>query len=97
MFKVKTFTQNEYLFKILKFLITLEVPKFDSEQNKKRFLKKSVQFFVKNKMLFKRNKEKPLKVILNFEERFQLMIQAHEELGHRGEFATNEILRRRFY
>ena len=26
-FKVKTFTQNEYLFKILKFLITLEVPK----------------------------------------------------------------------
>ena len=52
-FKVKTFTQDEYLFKILKFLITLEVPKFDSEQNKKRFLKKSVQFFVKNKMLFK--------------------------------------------
>ena len=25
------------------------------------------------------------------------MTQAHEELGHRGEFATNEILRRRFY
>ena len=48
------------------FLLTLETPEFDNLQAKRKFLKKAVQFFVKNGNLYKRNKKgMPLQVILD--------------------------------
>ena len=90
-------SQDEYLLKILQFLMDLKVPEFADEHAKQRFLKRSLQFYVKEQILYKRNKDRPLKVIFDPEERYRIMVQAHEELGHRGEFATHEILRQRFY
>ena len=80
------------------FLLTLETPEFDNLQAKRKFLKKAVQFFVKNGNLYKRNKKgMPLQVILDTNRRQEILTQAHERLGHRGEQAVLHTLQQRFY
>ena len=80
------------------FLLTLETPEFDNLQAKCKFLKKAVQFFVKNGNLYKRNKKgMPLQVILDTNRRQEILTQAHERLGHRGEQAVLHTLQQRFY
>lgn len=92
--------QDKLLQDIYRFLVTLETPEFSNDEKnikKKRFLKKSLQFFVQEGKLYKRGGNGPLKVIMNAEERLRILTQAHEELGHRGELATQELLKQRFY
>lgn len=90
-------TKDQELLDIFHFLSTLELPQFPSIQSKKRFLKRSQQFYVSKELMFKRTNENPLKVIFDADNRVQLMIKAHEELGHRGQYAVFEMLRKRFY
>lgn len=89
--------KDQELRDIQKFLQTLILPTFLSDTAKKRFIKKAQQFYIQHQGLFKRSKQNPLKVILDPQDRDQILRQAHEEIGHRGEFATQETLKRRVY
>ncbi len=90
--------QDHKLRQILKFLVTLQLPELPSEQARKRFIARALQFYIKDGTLFKRNKDKaPLKVIFDEERRQEILYQAHEDLGHRGERAVFFQLKNRFY
>ena len=59
----------------------------------KQFLKKVTKYFVAAGRMFKRmNNGKPLLVIFDVPKRLELLTQAHEQLGHKGEKATWEII-----
>lgn len=89
--------QDEKLRQIWRFLVSLEVPQDLSQQARKRFVKRALEFFLQDSLMYKRNHGHPLRVVLETEKRVQIMTQAHEELGHRGEFAVYEQLKKRFY
>ena len=90
--------QEQMLVDIKKFLETLEVPQTKSLQARKHFLRRSLQFYIKDEKLYKRNgTHLPLLVILNPKKRVAIMTQAHENLGHKGEQAVFELIKLRFY
>jgi hypothetical protein len=83
---------------IFEFLTTLEAPAFNSVQEQRRFIQRATQYFVKDNRMWKRRRNRtPLLVILDHERRLEILTQAHESLGHRGEQAVFETLRERFY
>ena len=83
---------------IYRFLTTLEAPAFNSVQEQKRFIQKATQYFVKETRMWKRRRNRtPLLVILDQEKRLEILTQAHEGLGHRGEQAVFETVRERYY
>lgn len=83
---------------IHRFLTTLDAPPNTTVQEQKRFIRKSTQFFVKDGRMWKRVLHKPpLLVIFDHSKRITIMIEAHESFGHRGEQATWEHIRLRFY
>ena len=89
---------EQMLIDIKKFLETLEVPQTKSLQARKHFLRRSLQFYVKEEKLYKRNgTHMPLLVVLNPKKRVAIMTQAHENLGHKGEQAVFELIKIRFY
>jgi len=93
-----TIKLDENLRDIYKFLTTLEAPPSTSIQEQKRFIKKATQFYVQNGQMWKRRSNRPpLLVIMSHHKRISIMYQAHEGLGHKGEQATFETIRERFY
>lgn len=89
--------QDDKLRRIWRFLITLEVPSDLSQQARKRFIKRALEFFLKDSLMYKRNQGHPLRVVLETEKRMEILNLAHEQLGHRGEFAVYEQVKKRFY
>ena len=83
---------------IFKFLTTLEAPEFETVQDRKRFVKKATQFFVRNGYMYRRQRNgAPLRVIMEEKRRLAILVEAHEKNGHRQEQATWETIRIRFY
>ena len=69
-----------------------------SENETHRVTNRSKKFFIKNGQLFKKNGFKPpLKAIFSISKRRNILNQAHEDQGHRGEFATMKTIEQRFY
>jgi RNase H-like domain found in reverse transcriptase/Integrase zinc binding domain len=97
-FLSKTLRQNQLLLDIHEFLKTSRLPLTTSLSERKRFLKKSANFYIKDGHLFKRNgKKSPLLVITNQQKKLSILTQAHEKLGHKGEQAVFDIIRLRFF
>ena len=90
--------QEEMLNHIRHFLETLESPKMETPQKKRRFLAKASDFFMKDGKLFKRNGDRPpLLVIFEPTNKLSILKQAHDNLGHRGVQAVFELIRHRFF
>jgi hypothetical protein len=90
--------QDKILIQVKHFLSTLEMPSTDTLQARRRFLKKTGQFYLKNNKLFKRNGQKmPSLVIMNTKKRIAILTQAHENLGHKGEQAVFDLVKLRFF
>ena len=86
------------LLQIMHFLKTLETPAFSTAQQGQRFRQKAARYFVQGDSLFKRNTHKPpQKVIFDLERRKRILDAAHERLGHRGEHATMQHIKSRFF
>jgi hypothetical protein len=88
------------LLDIKKFLTDLETPEFKDLAAKRRFLMQATKYFIssKNGYMYRRNgKFPPLRVIFDPSTRLDILIQAHEDLGHRKLEATFETLRRRVF
>lgn len=91
-------SQDDTLRKIFQFLQTLEVPNFPNTGTRFKFLKKCQQYFIKNGLMYRRFAQRmPVRIIFTAEERQRILEEAHEELGHRGEKATFETVRLRFF
>lgn len=89
---------EQYLKDIYHFLTTLEAPNYSNPQEQKRFIKRATQFYVKSGIMWKRHKKgNPLLVILEKSRRNQILVKAHEDLGHRGVQAVFETIKLRFY
>ena len=93
-----TIRLDESLKDIYRFLTTLEAPASSSIQEQKCFIKRATQFYVQDDQMWKRRAENtPLLVIMDHNKRILILHQAHEELGHKGEQATYDTVRERFY
>jgi len=96
--KLRQSQQDKTLKEVQHFLSALETPTFLSLQSRKRFMKKVGQFFIKEGKMFKRNGDRqPLLVILDHRKRLEILTQAHENLGHKGEQAVFDLVRLRFF
>lgn len=91
------------LFDIRHFLVTLQTPVFAGDKNralqaKRRFLKKASEYYMAGDRMFKRNGQKsPLLVVFEPSRRQDILTQAHDMLGHRGEDATLDTIQLRFF
>ena len=91
-------SQEQLLSRIHHFLETLETPRMETSQKKRRFLAIASEFFMKGGKLFKQNGDRPpLLVIFDPTNKLDILKQAHENLGHRGVQSVFELVRHRFY
>lgn len=91
-------TQEETLLQIKHYLETMEVPEFDTPAKRVRFLKKTLRYFVQEGHMFRRNSgQMPRRIIFDTDERKIILKEAHDDHGHRGEQATFETIRLRFF
>ena len=77
---------EEYWKNIIEYLQTLQVPK--TVKNRKSFIQTVRKYFIYENALWRRTKDIPRRVILDKEEREELIRQAHDESGHRGRDPT---------
>jgi hypothetical protein len=89
---------DDQLEAIYDFLRSGTPPPDQGPTQRKRFLKKAMQFFIKDSLLWRRNGlDIPLRVILSPARRLEILTRAHEEAGHRGELTTFNLVRKRFF
>lgn len=83
---------------IFKFLKSGTPPEELSLKQRRRFIKKALQYFIKDGRMWKRaGLETPLRVILEPTRRVAILLRAHEEAGHHGTLSTFNLIRKRFY
>lgn len=83
---------------IYRFLTTLDAPALASTQDQNRFLEKTKKYIIKdNKLWKKKDQGAPLLVIRDTKRRVEILTEAHENLGHRGEQPVFETIRLRYY
>jgi len=89
---------TEVLHQIHQFLTTLTLPLFASIKEKKRFIRQAKTYYVQDDKLWKTHSDHPPRqVILDADHRQHLLQQAHDELGHRGVYATAKTISLRFW
>ncbi|KAI0086603.1 hypothetical protein BDY19DRAFT_894727, partial [Irpex rosettiformis] len=97
-FAVPISKEDKVLNDIYQFLMTLEVLAGMDVPQRKQFIKRATKFFVRHEQLYKRNgMNSPLCAITNLPTRYELLDQAHEQLGYKGEHAVFQTLHKRFY
>lgn len=90
--------QDQTLKNIYHLLTTVTMPNITSPQERKKFIDTSLKYFVKDKKLYKRNRDRPpLRAIIDPDTRTKILEEAHEGAGHRGVGAVLQTLRQRFY
>jgi hypothetical protein len=90
--------QEKLLRDIYHFLRTLEAPRFPSSQKHRRFITQATRYMIHEGQFLRRNgKGPPLVVVLDPHRRLKILVQAHDELGHRGIGAMWENLKVRFF
>jgi hypothetical protein len=78
--------REEYWKNIIQYLETLKVPK--EVKNRKSFIQTTQKYFIYENALWRRTNDVPRRVILNKEERKEILREAHNESGHRGRDPT---------
>lgn len=89
---------DEELDQIMQFLVTLKIPRGLDDKGAKSFAQKASHFFIQGVSMYrKRGDLSPQKVIFPLQKRREILLELHEGIGHRGEWAVWEALRLRFY
>jgi hypothetical protein len=90
--------QEQTLHHILKYLITQQIPEFESAQEQRRFNNNVNKYRIHHNTLIKMTPSgHPLTVILKESDRIDILRQAHDELGHRGVRVIFMMLKFRFF
>jgi hypothetical protein len=90
--------EDKELESILRYLVTLEAPKFPTAKALRRFILKSNKFFIAGAAMYrKRNDGPPQKIIFDIPRRQEIVEEIHEDTGHRGQWAVQTATQLRFY
>lgn len=79
------------------FLTTLERPPHLADAEYRQFICQASDYFVSGKQFFRKSREGRVQLIPDKADRLQLIKYAHDELGHKGAFATTHNLLVRFW
>ena len=96
------FYEAEYIrmdLDIGRFLETAQRPDGLTDQQFAQFRKKALTFFIRDGILFKRNRRRggvPRRVVGTQDQRREVIRELHDENGHRGRVATYDHVARRY-
>ena len=91
---------DAHIRQIKEFLLNLKIPSELSEGMRRKFLSNAANYFIKNGKLWKRTPKEfkpPSLVVFDPEQKIRIMRLAHDELGHRGVYATAKTVTNRFW
>ena len=83
--------------KVLHWLETLERPPSLTDTEFKSFMRYCVEFFVLDGRLWRKDSKGRHKAVVSQERRLFLLSAAHDDVGHRGFYATNALLIERYW
>jgi hypothetical protein len=90
--------KNDILQAIYDFHQHATLPVFGKPQNRKQFINKCGEYFLKDTCLYKKNGNRPpLIVVMDPEHKNSILLHAHEKLGHRGIYAVQKVIQARFF
>ena len=82
---------------IRRFLTTLNRPPGLSDEEYRRFLRQASDYFVVERKMFRRGRNRDPQLVPEPPDRLRLIEYAHDQLGHKGVFATTRNLLVRFW
>jgi transposase InsO family protein len=89
---------DDDLVAILWFLITKKVPEFRFAKHRKAFLNKAKPFYMKEAHMYKKRLGYPSQVVIfPKERRKEILWEAHENIGHHGVWAVEQLLTLRYF
>jgi hypothetical protein len=88
---------DEKIDKVAKWLETLERPQAMNDTEYKTFMRYCTEFFFLDGRLWRKDVKKQHKIVISRERRLFLITSAHDDVGHRGFFATNSLLTERYW
>jgi hypothetical protein len=92
------FELNTKLEQVKTYLESFELPSENiKEENKAKFIRYASQFFVQEGLLYRRQKGGRHQRVLSLDDRLPVLVQAHDDLGHRGFFPVRRALLDRFW
>ena len=95
---IKDSEKDSTMQRIKDYLTSHHLPEGMSAMARRRLQNQSKKFLIKAGELYKRNGfNPPVKAIFLLSRRLEILKDAHERLGHRGEYAVMQTLKQRFY
>ena len=89
---------EEDLTHILRYLVTQEMPDFDSEKEQKQFKNRASQFFLQGAHMYRHQPGHPPQVVIfPKDRRKEILCEMHEESGHHGIWAVEQQTALRYY
>ena len=83
---------------IRRYLLTHQFPNNSTYPERRRLMNQSKKFIIKSDELYKKKGPNfSVKAIFSLSKRLDILREAHENLGHRGEYAVMQTLQKRFY
>ena len=79
------------------YLETLALPSGMSNSHRLRFLKRVAQFFVHHKRLWRRDPSGRHQLVVFQTDRIRILRETHDQLGHKGFYATRRTISDRFW
>ena len=94
---VKAIERDQRLDVVRQFLTTLERPPDLSDEKYRQFMRQAMDYFVTDGKLFRKNRDNGPQLVPDLDDRLPLIQYAHDNLGHKGVFATTRNLLVRFW
>ncbi|KAL1944872.1 hypothetical protein VTO73DRAFT_2492 [Trametes versicolor] len=90
--------EDERLRAVYVYLTTLTPPtNLDSDRARQAFARHALRFFVRGVQLFRRSHDGHHRLTLWPEQRLDILKQAHDDVAHKGVYATTALLAERFW
>ena len=90
-------TADARLAKVQTWLETLERPVEMTEKEYNTFMKYCTEFFILGARLWRKDVKRQHKIVVQQDKRLFLISSAHDDVGHRGFYATNSLLTERYW
>ena len=88
---------DKKLEKVRKWLETLERPAEMADKEYKSFMRYCTEFFILEGKLWRKDPKRQHKIVISQHRRLFLISSAHDDVGHRGFYATNSLLSDRYW
>jgi len=89
--------EDDKIAKVIQFLDDLQRPLGMKDNEYAKFVRYCMRFFVNDKRLWRRHPTGAHKLVVPIDRRFAIMQGCHDEIGHKGFFATRALILERFW